>query len=194
MNLLKRGKLLIIFGIGLILFTACTSDKLDIENETDKVDEDAIEVETIDVDVLYLSILSPEEEEETKEEYQEYQSEKKVIEVKEDQDAMLYQIISQLISKPNSDSLLTAYPEETKLLGVKIKDGILHINLSREGLHGGSSQEFSLIHQTLRTAESINKTNHFEKIEKVMFYIDGETEDTLMGHIPLDEAFDIISD
>ncbi len=70
-------------------------------------------------------------------------------------------------------------PAEAKLLQAWVKDGIVHLNFSKEfrTKHwGGSSGESMTIYSIVNTLTSI------KDVKAVQFYLEGKVEDSILGH------------
>ena len=93
-------------------------------------------------------------------------------------------IIHALIAGPNAkDGLSTGIPKNLKLIDVNLKDKILLVNLSSEGLNGGSLEEELLIGQI------VNSLLELDNVEGVKFLVDGEETESLMGHFDATETY-----
>lgn len=67
---------------------------------------------------------------------------------------------------------------------VTVNDGVAYVDFSSENLEGEAMTETILIDQIVYTL-----TNSFEEITAVIFTVDGESKDTLMGNVNISEAF-----
>lgn len=67
---------------------------------------------------------------------------------------------------------------------VYVEDDTVFVDLSSNGLNGGSLSETFLISQIVETL-----THSFKEIEQVQFLVDGEVVVSLMGHIEATEPF-----
>jgi germination protein M len=75
-------------------------------------------------------------------------------------------------------------PQGTRLLGLKIEDGVAVANFSREfedNFNGGSRLEALTVHSIVHTL------TQFGDVKKVRFLIDGKQLDTLGGHLDVSE-------
>lgn len=90
--------------------------------------------------------------------------------------------MEELLKGPNSkDKFDPTIPEGAKLISIKIVKDVAYANWSRElsSKHqGGSKGELLTIYSIVNTL-ALN----FPEIKKVKLLIDGETEETLAGHI-----------
>lgn len=93
------------------------------------------------------------------------------------------EIIDQLIAGPSDDSKYNLIPEAVKILDVENIDNIAHVNLSSDNLNGGSMEESFLIEQI------VNSLLDLDDVHAVMFLIDGEVSESLMGHVDTSKAF-----
>lgn len=105
---------------------------------------------------------------------------------------------TEMISSPgdaylDSIELLRTSPEEgygTVLSeNIKFNDAYLEgdtvfVDLDSNGLNGGSLQETFLVGQVVNTL-----INTFAEVNQVQFLVDGETAETLMGHVGTAEPF-----
>ena len=92
----------------------------------------------------------------------------------------LKEAVSALI-EGSKGGLARTMPSGTRLLSVKVADGIAYVNLSREfssNHPGGSTAELQTIYSVVNTL-----TLNFPGIKKVQLLIDGSVQDTLAGHI-----------
>ncbi|WP_425449647.1 GerMN domain-containing protein [Dethiothermospora halolimnae] len=81
------------------------------------------------------------------------------------------------------DYIRTIGPDIT-LLSLETRDGTAYVNFSSENLNGGSAEE------TLMIDSIVLSLTELKHISKVQFLIDGEIEESLMGHISIKEPFD----
>lgn len=89
-------------------------------------------------------------------------------------------IVAELQKTPEEEELTTAL-DEINVLSIEKQDNIAYINLSSEGLNGGSLQESSILSQVVWTLTEL------PDIEKVQFLVDGSKRESLMGHIIIEE-------
>ncbi|MFZ3072981.1 MAG: GerMN domain-containing protein [Thermodesulfobacteriota bacterium] len=92
--------------------------------------------------------------------------------------------LEELVKGPNAkDKLSPTIPEGAKLISIKIVKDVAYANWSRElsSKHpGGSKGELLTIYSIVNTL-ALN----FPEVKKVQILLDGETEETLAGHILL---------
>ena len=98
--------------------------------------------------------------------------------------------IEALIAGPNAeeqaDSLYSAVPADTLLLGLTIEDGQATIDLSREFEVGGGS--FNILS---RLAQVVYTLTEFPTVDEVLFHLDGEPVDVFSGEgVVLDHPVD----
>ncbi|MBI5599800.1 MAG: GerMN domain-containing protein [Deltaproteobacteria bacterium] len=90
--------------------------------------------------------------------------------------------IEELIKGPASGPAFAAtMPKGTRLLSLKIENAVAYVNFSKEFMRnhpGGSSGELQTIYSVVNTL-----TLNFPDIKKTQLLIEGETQDTLAGHI-----------
>jgi len=105
---------------------------------------------------------------------------------------LVKQTIDELIKGPQSNNLYPTIPKTTRIKALYISDGIAYIDLSSEVIKdhpGGSTGELLTVYSIVMTLTS------FPEIEKVQILVEGNSGDTLVGHmdisIPLerDEAW-----
>jgi germination protein M len=107
--------------------------------------------------------------------------EKRNIKIDEDfTDEMLASsIINELIAGPDNKDLRPTIPEESKLLSLKIEDGIALADFSEEiksNHWGGSAGE------TMTLSSIANTLTELDSIDKVQLLIEGKAVETLAGH------------
>jgi len=102
-------------------------------------------------------------------------------------------VVQELIKGPKEKGLQATIPAETKLLSLKIADGVAYVNLSKDiqAKHwGGSTGEIMTVYSIVNTLADLNVG-----IEKVQLLVEGEKQQTLMGHMdtfePLTPIWDI---
>ena len=81
---------------------------------------------------------------------------------------------------PKSDKLVSVFPSGTKLLGLKVQDGVAEVNLSKQVLAksiGGSLGEL------LMTGALVNTLTEFPEIKKVQLLVEGKKVTTISGHM-----------
>jgi spore germination protein GerM len=95
--------------------------------------------------------------------------------------------LRELAAGPGPDSPLNrCLPPGTKVLGVEIKDKIAQCNFSQEiitNFNWGSSLE------ALMVKAIANTLTEFPAIEGVLILVEGETVETIGGHLSADEIF-----
>ena len=70
------------------------------------------------------------------------------------------QLIELLLAGPENDSLVTAFPENTKILDAKIDNGCVNLNFSEEFLNfKDDTQKFNIINCILNTLKQLNEVN-----------------------------------
>lgn len=93
-------------------------------------------------------------------------------------------IVRNLMEGPKDENLDTLIPEEAELLEVNVSDGTAFVNFSKKGMNGGSMQETFTIDQIVTSLLEL------DSVDKVQFLLDGEKEESLMGHIEIMHPFD----
>ncbi len=92
-----------------------------------------------------------------------------------------------LLQQAGDADLANPIPEGTRLLGVKITDGLAEVNLSREfkeNFGGGSMAEALIVDVILQTLRQ------FSEVKQVQLLVEGDVLDTL-GHADLSEPLDV---
>ena len=201
-------KYLSIFLIAIIMFglTACdsnstsTNDKnnIDIETEKENTENSDDKEEAINEEDEEVSRSTPPTNIAEKEMTLYFANEKYIETGDEDLDKFIpldvkvevkngeiaRAVINSLIAGPKEkEGVTTGLPKNLKLIDLNLKDKIILVNLSSEGLNGGSLEEELLIGQI------VNSLLELENVEGVKFLVDGEKTDTLMGHFDTTEPF-----
>lgn len=107
-------------------------------------------------------------------------AEKYELEIKKDTDKLKTALDTLVEGKPLSSSLINIFPEKTKILGVKTKDGIAEIDLSKEilkGTSGGSLAEMMMVSSLVNTA------TEFSGVKSVQITVEGKKIETIGGHM-----------
>lgn len=90
--------------------------------------------------------------------------------------------VQELIAGPRTKGLLRTVPEGTKLLDINVENGLCRVDLSREFREnhwGGSSGEILTVYSLVDTL------TQFPTIDKVEILVEGQTVETLAGHMDL---------
>ncbi len=90
------------------------------------------------------------------------------------------QSIVELIKGPKNNSLYPTIPQTTKVNALYVSDRIAYIDFSSEIIEdhpGGSTGELLTIYSIVMTLTS------FPDIDKVQFLVDGNSGETLVGHV-----------
>lgn len=114
------------------------------------------------------------------------QSETRLVTIEKDRETeqLPAAVINELIAGPKDSNLYRTIPPEAKLLGIEIKDGIAYVNFSEElrTRHwGGSTGE------AMTMGSIVNSLTELNGIEKVLVLINGETQETLVGHLDISQ-------
>lgn len=108
---------------------------------------------------------------------------------KEEADSNTYTTaLTMLWDEPeNLDDVESVVTERIGIRSVTVEDGTAYVDLTGEDLKrgGGSMEETLFISQIVETL-----INSFEEIERVQFLVDGNVEESLMGHCSTSEPFD----
>ncbi len=97
-------------------------------------------------------------------------------------------LVEALIDGPHT-GLVETFPKETDLRGVTVKDGIASIDFGRNliALHpGGSASEMMTIYSLTNTV-----TINVPSVTKVKILIDGNSLETIKGHIDTSRPFEV---
>ena len=90
------------------------------------------------------------------------------------------QAVVELIKGPGNKNLYPTLPQTTKVNALYISDKTAYIDLSSEVIRdhpGGSAGELLTVYSIVLTLTS------FSEIEKVQILIDGDSRETLVGHV-----------
>ena len=78
----------------------------------------------------------------------------------------------------------TMIDDRIQFNSVTVRDGTAYVDMVGEGLSGSSLEEGLLISQIVSAL-----TGSFDEVERVRFLVDGESAETLMGHIDIETPF-----
>ncbi len=95
-------------------------------------------------------------------------------------DYLAKQAIIELIKGPKNDNLYPTIPQTTRVNALYVSDRIAYIDFSSEIIEdhpGGSTGELLTIYSIVMTLTS------FPDIDKVQFLVDGNSGETLVGHV-----------
>ncbi|AGB40469.1 sporulation/spore germination protein [Halobacteroides halobius DSM 5150] len=90
--------------------------------------------------------------------------------------------IKELIKGPQSKELMKTIPSQTKLLNIKVEDGLARVNFSRELIDnhwGGTAGEMITVYSI------VNTLAQFKEINRVRILVNGKQIKTLVGHLDL---------
>ncbi|HZK44206.1 MAG TPA: GerMN domain-containing protein [Syntrophomonadaceae bacterium] len=115
--------------------------------------------------------------------------EKRVIDLEANagDEKLITSIIEELIMGPSNEDLFLTIPENTKVISVEISDEIAIVDFSKEiktEHWGGSTGE------NMTLTSLVNTVTELDKIKKVMILIEGEKQDSLAGHISIEEPLE----
>lgn len=105
-------------------------------------------------------------------------------EIKVSEQEMKKAILEELIKGPEDPGLERTIPEDVKVLGVTVEEGIASTDFSgemRSSHWGGSTGEILTVYSI------VNTLGELSDVEQVRFLIEGEEIDTLLGHMDLSE-------
>lgn len=89
-----------------------------------------------------------------------------------------------LMAGPRTEGLVSTIPRGTSVRQLQVTGGVAHVDFSRElqeSHPGGSAGELLTVHAIVATL------TEFPDIEKVEITVEGETLESLAGHLALDE-------
>ncbi len=95
-----------------------------------------------------------------------------------------YLDVLELLKTSPEEGYETVLSENIKFNDAYLEGDTVFVDLDSNGLNGGSLQETFLIGQVVNTL-----TNTFTEVKQVQFLVDGETAETLMGHVGTAEPF-----
>ena len=112
--------------------------------------------------------------------------EKREIPKRDKMDEEAKETIIELIKGPKG-KLIPTLPLRTKLLALRVNDkGVAEVNFNKalsQDHPGGSSAEMMSVYSIVNSL-----TLNFPQIKKVKILIDGKAEETIAGHLSLDQA------
>lgn len=88
-------------------------------------------------------------------------------------------IVEELIAGPTEPGFHKTIPDGTKLLSLKVEDGIAYVNFSKEiqtNHWGGSAGE------NITAYSIVNSLTELPEIKKVQFLLEGEKVESIWGH------------
>lgn len=94
--------------------------------------------------------------------------------------------IEELIKGPQSKTMKRTVPATTKLLDIDIKDGLATVSFNKDlqKLNTGSMGELITIYSIVDTL------TQFPTVKKVQFLIEGQTVETLAGHVDISKPLE----
>jgi len=106
-------------------------------------------------------------------------------EVREVKTDKLYKnTIRELIKGPSKEDLGRTIPEGTELINLELEEDILTLNFNsnfRKNHWGGSTGEIMTIYSI------VNTMCQFSEVDQVLFLLEGEQVESLVGHVSLNE-------
>ncbi len=91
-------------------------------------------------------------------------------------------IVAELQNQPEDENLTTIL-SDLDIISVDTVEKIAYVNISSEGLSGGSLTEMLVLQQLLYSLTEL------DEVEAVQILVDGSKEVSLMGHITIEEPF-----
>lgn len=181
----KKWVFMLFLVFALAVFTAC--DNQETEENKEDVTPQGTEQTTYDLKLYYASYS-----------YMESGSGNHLISYEcqliSDPDDIYIEVARALSSVPEGldpKVYQTAFYDGLQIENVYAKDGTIFVDVSSEGLNGGSLEETLFIEQVVETY-----LHTFEKdgIDHVRFLVDGAEAETLMGHWDVSQPFGHIAD
>ena len=99
----------------------------------------------------------------------------------------VYEIALDLLTEVRGEGMDTMVKAEM-VNNTTVNEGIAVVDFNGETMHGGSMEEVWLIEQVVRTL-----VKSFDNISAVRFTVDGETVDSLMGHLEAKCTYGLIT-
>ncbi|KXS41283.1 MULTISPECIES: GerMN domain-containing protein [unclassified Candidatus Frackibacter] len=99
-------------------------------------------------------------------------------------DNIYRQTIEELIKGPTEEELTMTIPQGTKLIDLKLENKVLKLNFNskfRKNHWGGSTGE------TMTIYSIVNTMTQFPEVNSVLFLLEGEKIETLVGHVGLED-------
>ena len=183
---MKKRNLILLILLVLIAVVGCNTDSIetppdiDVEDEQQMDDNDGI-IDTEPDEVIEEIVLYY-----VNKEYVMTGNEDldKIIPVKREvviNDEPIEKVIMAELQKAPEDEELDTSLDDLKILDVKITGEIVNVDISSEGLSGGSLQESMILNQTIYTFTEL------PEVEAVQFLVDGKKAESLMGHFTIEE-------
>lgn len=113
------------------------------------------------------------------------EQQKLLLEKEEEDDK--YEETLELLTKPTTEGMDTMVRPDM-IDSVKVDGGMAVVDFDSDSLHGGSLEETYLIEQVVRTL-----IKSYEEISKVSFTVEGQTVQSLMGHLEADCVYGLIT-
>lgn len=187
--------MVLVLSIGIV---ACTNDQqtppaedTEVENPTEEPNEDPTEEPDEKPDEeepaeeakeVTLYFVNEEFVETGDESLEKLVTETREIEVTDDN--LEETIVRALMEGPETEGFVTLIPETAILNGVELTDGTAFVDFARDGMYGGSLQE------TYTISQIVGSLTELDSVDRVQFLIDGEVEESLMGHFMIDQPFE----
>ena len=99
----------------------------------------------------------------------------------------IYDIVLDLLTEVMGEGMDTMVKVEM-VNDTTLTDGVAVVDFNGEVMYGGSMEEVYLIEQVVRTL-----VKSFDEITAVQFTVDGQTVDSLMGHLEANCTYGLIS-
>lgn len=171
----KRIRLIllcVVLTLGMLGFTACGKDA-DSGNTTDEAKEQDYRVTLFFANEEYIASGD-----ESLEKFMVYESELTA------KPADAYKKTLELLKTSPEKGYSTVISDQIKFNDVYVDGDTAYVDFSSTGLNGGSLEETFLISQIVDTL-----INSFEEVKQVQFLTDGETAESLMGHVDTTAPF-----
>lgn len=92
--------------------------------------------------------------------------------------------VRELLKEPKDERISTALAQDINILGVQVNENTAFVNFANQNLNGGTLEESLVISQVVKTLME------FPQVKRVKFLIEGETAETLMGHIDISKPLE----
>lgn len=123
------------------------------------------------------------------------QAEKLVPEEREVDREQLPAVLVEELIRGSKTGLGRTIPEGTRVLSVKVADGVAYVDFSREfrdNHWGGSAGELMTVYSI------VNSLARLEGIDRVQFLLEGEVQEELLGHMyygePIEPDWDLVEE
>lgn len=173
---IKRGLLILlcaVLTIGIFGFTGCSGDPGGEPVDPPEVQEQEYRVSLFFANEEYIATGD-----EAVEKFKVFESEMTA------EPGEVYKDALELLKTSPEEGYSTVISDQIKFNDVYIDGDSVVVDLDSNGLNGGSLEETFLISQIVNTL-----IHSFDEVKQVQFLVDGESVETLMGHVDASEPF-----